>query len=502
MVVSNFFIGVAYYSIPITLLTLVRKRRDLIHRPVFILFAVFIFGCGTTHLVKLWTIWEPVYWLQGAADALTAGASLLAAVVLWPLLPRVLTIPSHADLQNANNALATTNRQLQQALDDRRRMADLLQIQNALLEKIFANTHFLLAYMDTGFNFLRVNQAYSELEGQLPTYFEGKNHFALYPNAENEAIFRQVVATGEPYFVSAKPFQYPYRPELGTTYWDWSLQPVRDGHGHIEGLLLTLIDVTARQQAEQEVKRQAEELARSNEELEQSNQELERFAYVASHDLRAPLRAIDNLATWIAEDEAGSLSDTARAYLVKMRGRVRRMETMVEDLLTYARAGRRQEDQAALVDTAALVRDVSDLLSPPAGFVVIADGSLPALVTERIPLETIFRNLIGNAIKHHHRPAEGKVTVRTENGMGGDTQDHRQWFEFVVVDNGPGIDPHFHDRIFEIYQTLKPRDQVEGSGMGLAIVKKMVETRGGKIWVQSTPGEGAAFHFTWVALLA
>jgi signal transduction histidine kinase len=482
IVLSNLLIGLAYYSIPLTLLTLVRKRADLVHRPVFVLFAVFIFGCGTTHLVKLWTIWHPVYWLQGWADAVTAAASVLTAVVLWPLLPRVLAIPSHADLFTANDALAASNHQLQAALDDRQRLAEMLQTQNALLEKIFANTHFLLAYMNTDFDFVRVNQAYSHAEGQDPAYFEGKNHFALYPNAENEEIFRTVAATGEPYVAAAKPFIYPGRPDL-TTYWDWSLQPVRDAFGKVEGLLLTLVDVTAGKQAEQAVQRQAAELARSN-------QELERFAYVASHDLRAPLRAIDNLATWIAEDEGEALSATARSYLAKLRGRVRRMETMVEDLLAYSRAGRILHEPVA-VDTGALVRDVVEIVAPPPGFTVDVVDPMPVLTTERVPLETIFRNLIGNALKHHDRPEAGTITVTAAR--------HGAWCEFVVADNGPGIDPEYHDRVFQLFQTLKPRDEVEGSGMGLAIVKKLVESRGGRIWLASASGTGAAFHFTWPA---
>jgi PAS domain S-box-containing protein len=484
IVVSNFLVGLAYYSIPITLLILVRRREDLVQRPVFILFAAFIFSCGTTHLVKLWTIWYPVYWLQGGVDAVTAGASVLAAVALWPILPRVLAIPSRADLENANRALADSNRQLQQALDDRRRMAETLQTQNALLEKIFANTHFMLAYMNTNFDFLRVNEAYSQAEGQPPSFFEGKNHFELYPDDENEAVFRGVVETGEAYIATARPFQHAYAAQTKTTtYWDWSLQPVRDAHGQMEGLLLTLIDVTARKEAEQEVERQAEELARSNEELE-------RFAYVASHDLRAPLRAIDNLATWIAEDEGESLSESARSYLDRLHSRIQRMQKMVEDLLVYSRAGREQH-RPDKVGAAVLVRDIAELLSPPPGFLITAGESLPVLTTERVPLETVLRNLIGNAVKHHDRPQEGRVSVQAIP--------RGQWVEFVVADNGPGIAPQFHERVFEVFQTLKPRDEVEGSGIGLAIVKKIVESRGGRIWIESTRGEGAAFHFTWPA---
>jgi signal transduction histidine kinase len=116
-------------------------------------------------------------------------------------------------------------------------------------------------------------------------------------------------------------------------------------------------------------------------------------------------------------------------------------------------------------------------------------GDLPRLRCARPPFETVLRNLIGNAVKHHHRPQGGIVAVsaHVEEGM----------VQFCVADNGPGIAPEHHARIFEVFQTLRPRDQVEGSGMGLAIAKKSVEAAGGRIWVESTPGEGAAFYFTW-----
>jgi signal transduction histidine kinase len=171
------------------------------------------------------------------------------------------------------------------------------------------------------------------------------------------------------------------------------------------------------------------------------------------------------------------------------------MELMIEDLLAYSRAGRKRHEPV-VVNTALLVQDIAELLAPPPGFVVAVDPALPVLTAERAPLETVLRNLIGNAIKHHDRPQQGQVTVRAS----GELRDQEQWYEFIVADNGPGIEPEFHARIFELFQTLRPRDEVEGSGIGLAVVKKIVESRGGRIWVESGPGQGTAIHFTWRAL--
>jgi PAS domain S-box-containing protein len=222
-------------------------------------------------------------------------------------------------------------------------------------------------------------------------------------------------------------------------------------------------------------------------ELERSNRELNQFAYVASHDLRAPLRAIENLAQWITEDAESLLPEASRGHLLKLRGRVRRMERLLDDLLAYSRAGRTAH-QPQRVETVALVKGIVELLAPPLTFTVIVDPALPTLYTARVPLETVLRNLINNAIKHH-RGGAGQIIIRA-NRQG-------PLYEFIVEDDGPGIAPEFHARIFEMFQTLQPRDQVEGSGMGLAIVKKIVLSQGGDVWVDSAEGRGARFHFTW-----
>lgn len=223
-------------------------------------------------------------------------------------------------------------------------------------------------------------------------------------------------------------------------------------------------------------------------ELERSNHELVRFAYVASHDLKAPLRAIDHLASWISQDAADVLPAASQLHLTKLHARIQRMNQLLDDLLAYSRVGR-VHHRLEVVDTAALVRRLIDLLAPPSGFTVHLAEGLPTLITERVSLELVLRNLIGNAIKHHDHPQTGQVTVSATV--------HERVIEFSVTDDGPGVDPKFHERIFQMFQTLQPRDQVEGSGMGLAIVKKLVESRGGTIGLVSSPDRGATFSFTW-----
>jgi PAS domain S-box-containing protein len=238
-------------------------------------------------------------------------------------------------------------------------------------------------------------------------------------------------------------------------------------------------DIRDRKASEEQIRRYASE-------LERSNRELDRFAYSASHDLRAPLRAIDQMAHWLIEDYSAQLPEEARRDLNLMQQRVQRMDRLLEDLLQYSRAGR-ADGKTGRVASRGLVAEVVDLLAPPEGFTV-SIGEMPDLCTQRAPLEQVLRNLIGNAIKHHDR-RDGRVEVwGREDGDG---------FEFSVRDDGPGIAAKYHDQVFQMFTTLKSRDVVEGSGMGLPLVKKILESRGGSIRLESEEGRGATFRFTW-----
>ena len=246
-------------------------------------------------------------------------------------------------------------------------------------------------------------------------------------------------------------------------------------------VLAGIIDITARRRIEFEKEQQRLELARSNADLEE-------FAYVASHDLKAPLRAISHLVEWISEDIEVTASTETIDNLKLLRGRVVRLQSLLDGLLAYARIGKARVSFEQ-VDVDQVVRDVVAALSPPAGFEVVCDGSLPLLRSHRTPILVVLQNLISNGLKHHDRD-EGRITVAMKlvNGVA----------EFRISDDGPGIEPRFHERIFVIFQTLSSRDELESSGIGLAIVKKRVEAHGGRIWVESAPpARGTTIIFTW-----
>jgi PAS domain S-box-containing protein len=255
---------------------------------------------------------------------------------------------------------------------------------------------------------------------------------------------------------------------------------ILDDAGQIVRLVGVNLDITERKLEEQRLR----ELTAK---LRAANGELEAFAHVASHDLKAPLRVIDNASQWLEEDLAEHLTDDTRGTLKLLRGRVKRMEKLLDDLLEYARIGRVTEgDQAEMISGDELTGNILALMDL-GHFTVKVSPDFAGIRVRAMPLQQILMNLIGNAFKHHDR-RNGCIEVTVE--------DRGDLYAFAVKDDGPGIPPRYHEQIFKMFTTLKPRDQVEGSGMGLAMVRKHVEVFGGKLELESAEGKGSTFRFT------
>ena len=256
--------------------------------------------------------------------------------------------------------------------------------------------------------------------------------------------------------------------------YDYMLVPVFSQNGAVEAVAGSSRDIT--------------EFIEKNRELQEANADLEQFAFSASHDLQAPLRVIDNVSKWLEEDLEEHLTPETRDHILLLRRRVKRMERLLSDLLQYARIGRKEEKgHKELLAGDVLVADTIALL-PHDGFKINVSPAFSQISLRRMPLQQILLNLIGNAVKHHHRK-DGRIDVTVEESA--------DRYEFAVKDDGPGIAPQFHEQIFKMFQTLKPKDQVEGSGMGLALVRKWVDINGGAIQLQSAEGQGSTFRFTW-----
>jgi PAS domain S-box-containing protein len=221
--------------------------------------------------------------------------------------------------------------------------------------------------------------------------------------------------------------------------------------------------------------------------LEHRIQELDSFVYAVSHDLKAPLRAIANLSRWIEEDLEGSLTIANREQMTLLRSRVERMSATIDELLDYARTGQKDVVNESVV-VAQLLAEVIDSLSPPPTF-CIDIAPMPTVSANRLLLFQVFVNLIDNAINHHDR-SDGSIHISV--------RECSDCYEFAVSDDGAGIAPEQHERVFRIFQAVNPQNRADSTGIGLAIVKKIVETQGGTIWLESQIGKGTTFYFTWL----
>lgn len=374
---------------------------------------------------------------------------------------------------------------------ERERLVRDLETGQARLSQIFAEAPAVMAlYTGPDHVITMVNPAWARTVGKPEVL--GKTFRDAFPEFAQSGLYElldQVYETGDPFVESELnvPLERFESGVLEDSYWNFVWRPLAGEGPRGRDILVHAVEVTDQVLARRQVEEKAVELARIARVLEASNRELDQFAYVASHDLKAPLRGISNISTWIEDDLPDGVTPVVKEHLELLRGRVQRMDGLIDGILQYSRAGRVREP-AVRVDTAELVQYVVELIAPPEQVQIRLDERLPSLWTERLPLQQVFMNLIGNAVKYA-RAGEPLVEVSARHVNG-------EW-EFAVRDNGPGIAPEYHERVFGIFQMLEARDKVEGTGIGLSIVKKLVESRGGRVWVESEEGAGSTFRFLW-----
>ena len=496
-IVSDFVTWLSYMAIPIVLACFMLRRRDVVFPRIFWLFSAFIFSCGFVHLAEVITFWVPVYRFSALLKIITAVVSSITVIAVVRVLPTAISLPG----------LAKVNKELNEEIKQRKLVESALRESNRSLEEAHAT---LKAVLDSSRNSIGL----LNLDGKL-VY---ANKTALNATGATEAETFAVPFWETAWWTHSEKLQNQLKLAISSASQgkqerfeathvsadgspliiDFSLTPVFSDDGKVLCLIPEGRDITEEKQftqmLEQKVAERTSELqvlsqslSDNNAELLRSNDELQKFAYVASHDLRAPLRGVSHLANCIEEDLGEANTEGIHYNFTRLRGRLQRMNGLLDGLLGYARAGMATHSET-VVDTKKMVEDVIEDLGIGSEFQFTYLNEMPTLTTFPTPLRQVFHNLIDNAVKHHDGE-RGNITIGCE-----DTGDH---YEFRIGDDGPGIETRFHEKVFELFQTLKSRDELEGSGMGLPIIRKSIEKIGGSITLESDVGQGSTFVMLW-----
>jgi len=383
-------------------------------------------------------------------------------------------------LEQSSNELFRTNRELSRIADEKTLEA---ASTTKRLEEVVSSISEVLIQLDVDGKIIYLNNAWETVTGFPVINSLNKNWMDFPIPLDSKQKISDLFKSGSPTIEETIKI---FTSDQSEKWLGISLRHHISADQRQVGYIGTFVDITQKVEAEKKLKSYMKD-------LEKINAELDQFAYVVSHDLKAPLRAINNLSEWIEEDISELIEGDTKDQFKLLRGRVHRMESLINGILSYSRAGR-----IKTVKERFLVKTVVDELcenfdmKKSIRFIVEGDPELE-LVSEKITLQQILQNLISNGIKYNDKK-EITITIGWQEAETG--------VDFFVRDNGPGISPEFHDKIFVIFQTLQSRDEVESTGVGLAIVKKIMDEKGGTIRVESVMKEGTSFLFSWPTIEA
>jgi PAS domain S-box-containing protein len=513
-VVSDSLIALSYLSIPITLVHFTRKRRDIPFSWMFLCFGAFIVACGGTHVMEVWTIWFPSYWLSGAVKAVTAGFSVVTAILLIRVTPLVLALPGTQWLIQLNQKLSGEVEQRTRAESNLRRFSEDLEQRVAERTAELVATNRSLRESE-----LRYRALVEHAPEAIVVFDVDAGHFVdLNENAER--MFK--MSRGELLRVGpaqvSPPFQLDGRPsseaaaaELNRALrhdvprFEWihcdtagkeipcEISLVRlpsTGRNLVRG---SILDISERKQAEKEIYKLNAELElrvkKRTAQLEAANHDLESFTYFVSHDLRAPLRHMDGFSRILVEDFGPQLPPAAKQHVERVRSAAQHMSHLVDDLLNLAHVGRGSL-RIVNSDLNELIADtILSLEAEARGREVDwRVGRLSRVECDPGLMRQVFFNLLSNALKFTQQREKAVIEI-------GETRDEGQPVIFVR-DNGVGFDMSGADKLFQVFQRLHREEEFQGTGIGLAIVHRILQKHGGAIRAESSPQKGATFFFT------
>jgi len=360
--------------------------------------------------------------------------------------------------------------------------------QKGLLENIISNIPHYVFWKDRSSIYLGCNENFAKVAGvNSPDDIVGKTDYELAWRRQEADSFikhdKEILESGNP-LLNIEETQLQADGKQATLL--YSIVPLKDSADNVIGLLGIYADITQRKQAEQRLESLNKQLADTVEKLTRSNRELGDFAHIVAHDLKSPLRAIGTLADLMNRDYADRLDEKGRERIRLLVERAKRMNRFIDAVLKYSEIGFDGRDSEQ-VDLNELVTEISETIEPHQDIDVAVVDRLPVIICEKVRMQQVFQNLLSNAVKYMDKPkGEVKVGCVEEDGF----------WKFSVSDDGPGIEAKYLDKIFKMFQTLEPRDEIDSTGAGLAVVKKIVESYNGKIWVESQPGQGSTFFFT------
>jgi PAS domain S-box-containing protein len=478
-IISDFAIWGAYAAIPIILYYFISKKRDVPFSFIFILFGGFILSCGTGHLVEAIIFWHPWYRFSALIKFATAVISWATIFALIPVIPKALELKSPLELEKIVKERTSELERINENLAIevvQRKEAEEEQVQLAALVN---SSYDAIIRKDLNSVIQSWNYGAEKIFGYTAKEIIGKSITVLIPpDLLNEEVdIMRKVKSGGP----IETFESKRLRKDGSTF-DASItiSPINDTNGNIIGASKIARDITKQKQMKKD-------LSEAMEKVKQSNQELEMFAYVASHDLQEPLRMVASFTKLLEEKYKDKLDEKANKYIAFSVNGAKRMQELINSLLDYSRIQRADTEPEEL-DCNEIVNEVIlNMSNIKETGVKINYLELPKVYSNKIQLSQVFQNLISNAIKYRSsRPLVIDISAKKEKD---------KWL-FAIKDNGIGFDQEHAERIFELFERLHSTKSYEGTGMGLAICKKIIEKQGGGIWAESEADKGSTFYFT------